>query len=288
MLEYIKIAFLYHWNLLGLATALAISFIFGRPDVLLPAFMALEIVYLVVLCTRPRFQEAVDAEQHKDNSKDHAVSSKEMLNKILTELNKQDLTRYERLRNLCLELRHIANRVKGNVQADLGSISDVQVNSINHLLWMYLKLLYSKNALESFFKTINEKEIQDRIKHTINRLRAIKPGDNNNETKAITRASLMDTLKISKKRLGNYRICKEKYNFIKLELERLNIKITSLAEMGINRQDPNLITAEINVVSSSIEKTEKAMDELYFITGLSTHDEEPPDLLAQARNNEIV
>ena len=32
--------------------------------------------------------------------------------------------------------------------------------------------------------------------------------------------------------------------------------------MGINRQDPNLINSEINVVSYSIEKTEKAMNEL--------------------------
>ena len=99
--------------------------------------------------------------------------------------------------------------------------------------------------------------------------------------------SLMDTLEISQKRLENYRICMEKHDFIELELERVNTKITSLAEMGINRQDPNLITSEINVVSSSIEKTEKSMDELDFIAGLSLQDEEPPDLLAEGKNKEI-
>jgi hypothetical protein len=33
------------------------------------------------------------------------------------------------------------------------------------------------------------------------------------------------------------------------------------------------------VVSSSIEKAERTMDELDFITGFSFQDEEPPDLL---------
>ena len=154
MFKYIKKAFLYHWNLLGVSTGMAISFISGRPDVLLPTFTALEVVYLAILSSRPRFQEAVNAEEYKKNL-NNSLSSKQELNQILSGLNKEDLKRYERLKNLCLELRHIANRVKGHIEEELEVISNVQVNSLNRLLWMYLKLLYSKNALESYFKTIN-------------------------------------------------------------------------------------------------------------------------------------
>ncbi len=254
MLKYIKKAFLFHWNLLGVATGAAIAFISGRPDVLLPAFTALEVVYLAILSSQPRFQEAVNTEEHKKNLK-HSLSSKQKLNQILSGLNKEDLKRYERLKNLCLELRLIADRVKGHIEEELEVISDVQVNSINRLLWMYLKLLYSKNALESYFKTINMKEIKEHIELTKKRLEEIGSKSKNVGTEAIRRVSLMDTLDISQKRLENYRTCMEKYEFIELELERLNTKITSLAEMGINRQDPNLINSEINVVSSSIEKT---------------------------------
>ena len=286
MLKYIKKAFLFHWNLLGVSTGMAISFISGRPDVLLPAFTALEVVYLAILSSCPRFQEAVNAEEHKKNL-NNSLSSKQELNQILSGLNKEDLKRYERLKNLCLELRHIANRVKGHIEEELEVISNVQVNSINRLLWMYLKLLYSKNALESYFKTINMKEIKEHIELTKKRLEGIGSKSKNVGTEAIRRVSLMDTLEISQKRLENYRICMEKYDFIELELERVNTKITSLAEMGINRQDPNLITSEINVVSSSIEKTEKSMGELDFIAGLSLQDEEPPDLLAEGKNKEI-
>ena len=183
-------------------------------------------------------------------------------------------------------MRHIADRIKGTIKTELEVISDVQVNSINRLLWMYLKLLYSKNALESYFKAINVDEIQARIKHANERLEAMGPEDNDSETEAKRRESLMDLLKTSRKRLENYRISTDNYDFIGLELERLYSKITSLAEMGINQQDPNLITNEISVVSSSIEKAERTMDELDFITGFSFQDEEPPDLLVDLNMEE--
>jgi len=240
---------------------------------------------LAGLSSNPRFQDAVIAAERK-NEKAMRSSSSTKLNRILTALDKKDRSRYEGLKDLCLELRHIADRIKGTIKTELEVISDVQVNSINRLLWMYLKLLYSKNALEAYFKAINVKEIQARIKGAKERLEAMGPEDNDSEAEAKRRESLMDLLKTSQKRLENYRISTDNYDFIGLELERLYSKITSLAEMGINQQDPNLITNEISVVSSSIEKAERTMDELDFITGFSFQDEEPPDLLVDLNMEE--
>jgi hypothetical protein len=287
LLKYIKKAFLYHWNLLGVATGAVVAFISGYPDVVLPVIAALELIYLVGLSSNSRFQDAViAAERKKEEAIRSSSSSSTRLNQILTALNNEDRSRYERLKDLCLELRHIADRIKGTIKTELEVISDVQVNSINRLLWMYLKLLYSKNALESYFKAINVNEIKARIKRAEERLDAMGPEDNDSEVEAKRRESLLDTLKTSRKRLKNYRISTDNYDFIGLELERLYSKITSLAEMGINQQDPNLITNEISVVSSSIEKAERTMDELDIITGFSFQDEEPPDLLVDLNMEE--
>jgi len=285
LIKYIKKAFLYHWNLLGVATGAAVAFVSGYPDVILPVLAALELIYLAGLSSNSRFQDAVIAAERK-NEKAIRSSSSTKLNRILTALDNEDRSRYEGLKDLCLELRHIADRIKGTIKTELEVISDVQVNSINRLLWMYLKLLYSKNALESFFKAINVNEIEARIKRAQERLEAMGMEDNDSEADAKRRESLMDTLQTSQKRLENYRISTENYDFIGLELERLYAKITSLAEMGINQQDPNLITNEISVVSSSIEKAERTMDELDFITGFSFQDEEPPDLLVDLNMEE--
>jgi hypothetical protein len=177
LLKYIKKAFLYHWNLLGVATGAAVAFVSGYPDVILPVLAALELIYLAGLSSNSRFQDAVIAAERK-NEKAIRSSSSTKLNRILTALDNEDRSRYEGLKDLCLELRHIADRIKGTIKTELEVISDVQVNSINRLLWMYLKLLYSKNALESYFKAINVDEIQARIKHANERLEAMGPEDN--------------------------------------------------------------------------------------------------------------
>jgi hypothetical protein len=211
LLKYIKKAFLYHWNLLGVATGAAVAFVSGYPDVILPVLAALELIYLAGLSSNSRFQDAVIAAERK-NEKAIRSSSSTKLNRILTALDKKDRSRYEGLKDLCLELRHIADRIKGTIKTELEVISDVQVNSINRLLWMYLKLLYSKNALESYFKAINVDEIQARIKHANERLEAMGPEDNDSETEAKRRESLMDLLKTSRKRLENYRISTDNYD----------------------------------------------------------------------------
>jgi hypothetical protein len=285
LLNYIKKAFFYHWNLLGVATGVALAFISGYPEVVLPALAAMEILYLAVLSSNPRFQDAVIAGENTHQQKRQSQKALQ-LEKILASLTREDRNRYERLKNLCLELRNIADRVKGGVKNELGGISDVHLNSINHLLWMYLKLLYSKNALESYFKAIIVEDIQNRIERTEQRLEAMGPSTNDRETDVIRRESLADTLKTCHKRLKNYRTARDNYHFIELELERLNSKIASIAEMGINRQDPNLITGEISIVSSAIEQTEKSMEELDVFTNMSLPDEDPPDLLIDHENME--
>lgn len=281
MVKYIRKAFYFHWNLLALATGIAVGIISGRPDVVFPALLALEVLYLAFLSSNKRFQDAVDAELRK-MEEGVQLSSEQKLERILATLNNQDRRRYHRLKDLCLELRRIADKVKSGTEAELAVRSNVQVNNINRLLWMYLKLLYFKNALESFFAAINEEDIKARIHRTKKRLEAMGPESQDTEKEALRRKSLLDTLGTSLRRLENYKISMDNYDFIGLELERLHSKIASLAEMGINRQDPNLINSEIDVVTSSIEQTEKAMSELDFLDGLSTQDEDPPALLGES------
>jgi hypothetical protein len=85
LLKYIKKAFLYHWNLLGVATGAAVAFISGYPDVVLPVIAALELIYLAGLSSNPRFQDAVIAAERK-NEETIRSSTNTKLNKILTAL----------------------------------------------------------------------------------------------------------------------------------------------------------------------------------------------------------
>ena len=288
MFKYIKKAFFFHWNLLAVASGIAAGILSGQPDVFLPILAALEVAYLALLSSHPRFQDAVNGEIHKITKGD-TFSSDQKVRRILTTLNKSDRTRYEQLKDLCLRLQHISRRVKRSTETNMPVMSGVHVNSINRLLWIYLKILYSKNAMDAFFKTIDVEDIKSRIERTRKRLKAMGPEDQDRESQALRRKSMKGTLATACSRLKNYEKSMENYEFIELELERLYSKIASLAEMGINRQDPNLINSEIDVVSSSIEKTEKAMSDLDLITGIPIQDEEPPILLEEyARTDEVI
>ncbi|MBW2700765.1 MAG: hypothetical protein JRF33_08070 [Deltaproteobacteria bacterium] len=278
--KYIKRAFIQHWNLLALAAGTAIGFVSGHPDVVLPLVAAVEVVYLAGLATHPKFQKAIDAEAHKANKGQEATRTAEKSRVMLEALKPEDRQRFEKLRGLCFHLKRISQGIKGSPEQNTGIIEDMQSSGINRLLWLYLKLLYSKGALENFFDTIDENEIQRHVEKAEKRLKELgDPVENESMTKTKQRKSLADTLATSKKRLDNYSRATEKHEFIELELDRLYTKIASLGEMGINRQDASTITSEVDTVSASVQQTEKAMSELEFLSGLETTDDAPPQLL---------
>ena len=286
--KYIKKAFSFNWNLLALAAGSALGFISGHPDVVLPLVAASEVLYLAGLSTHSKFQAAVDAEEHKAEQLQSTAKSAEKAEAMLRGLSDNDRLRFEKLRGLCTQLSKISRVVKGETVGETpGPVDGLQMESINRLLWIYLKLLYSKNALEQFFATIDEDEIRRAIDKATQRLAALGPASESEKPgEAKRRKSLQDTLATSQARLDNYERAQDNHEFIELELDRLYTKIAGLGEMGINRQDPNSITQEVDAVSASVQQTEKAMGELEFLTGLTSQDEGAPSLLGEEQTVE--
>jgi hypothetical protein len=280
LLSYLKRAFLLKWNLLALGVAAVAGIISGRPDVALPIVAAGELLYLGALSVHPRFQAAIDAEAHKAHSADAAAEAEARRRAILEALPREDRSAYERLRRQCVELRAIASRVAGAADADgAAPVSGAQASGVNRLLWIYLKLLYSKSAIERFLQTIDVRTIERDIVRAEDRLAELGPAEQDTPTSGRRRASLQDQIDTSRLRLANHAKALENYEFIKDELVRLSTKIAGLSEMSINRQDPNFITSEVDSVAASVQSSERAMSELDFLTGFGRVDEETPELL---------
>lgn len=231
---YIKKAFLFHWNLLAVGAGTLLSFISGRPDVVLPLLAAGEVVYLALLSTHPKFRDAVDAENLKlrqGSQQEEALRKSKMM---LSALSYDDRQRYERLRSLCIQLRKIAKGVAGEPEHEVAVIDDIRSSGINKLLWIYLKLLYSKASLEKFFKTIDEREIESEIEKLKARIEELGPEEEDSPSESKQRKSLVDTFNTSELRLKNYRLARENYRLIQIELDRLYSKIAGLSELSIN------------------------------------------------------
>ena len=56
-------------------------------------------------------------------------------------------------------------------------------------------------------------------------------------------------------------------------------KIQALAEMAVNRQDPDFLSSQVDSAAESMRQTEKAVSELQHLTGLADELEEPPAIL---------
>lgn len=286
-LTYLKAAFLNRWNLLFFCAAQTLGLIAGKPDVIGPLVLAVELVYLSVISMNERYQTLIDAQEGRSARDAAAPSPDRSAMDLLRELSLDDQQRFQRLRNQCLELRRVAEGVKGRGgEQPSPVVTDIQIENINRLLWIYLKLLYSKKSLETFFRTIREKDLQEEFARVQSRLAALGPEVEDTTHEVRQRMSLMDTHRTLDMRLKNYLAARENYDILQLELERLHSKISGIAEMGIHRQDTEQITSEIDVVSTSVMQTEKTFHELESLTGYSFGDGETPSLLTPGGKRE--
>jgi chemotaxis protein histidine kinase CheA len=282
LFKYIKTAFLAPWNLLAFGAGMAaatLSFDANLAMVIASLVAAGEIAYLGFLGTHPRFQKYVEAQEAKGKRSEATVGAQQALQQILTDLPAPARQRFEALRTRCLELRQIAVNLRDPSLAHTPlPLDEFQLEGLDRLLWIYLRLLFTQHALERFLIKTSEKELRQNIQTQESRLQAL-PADSGDPQRQRVRKSLEDNLETSRARLQNLQKARDHMELVKLEIERLETKIYSLSELAVNRQEPNFISEQVDQVATSMAQTERTMNELQFATGLSTAQEEVPQLI---------
>jgi hypothetical protein len=277
--DYLKEAFLFRWNLLFFLGGTAAAALTPFPDLLLPLVGAGELTYLAGLVSVPRFRAAIDAKVHAARQgaapagpapKIPAVS----LVTMLSGLPAAERSRFERLHGRCLEMRKIAAGVRGAAGEQTGSAEDIRTPGLDRLLWLFLRLLVSRTALDRFLKTMDEKEITSRPEDLRKSLAAAQAGGDDRVVR-----SLQDSIASAELRLDNLGRAKKNAEFVAVELDRIEGKIQALAEMSVNRQDPDFLSSQVDSAAESMKQTEKAVSELQHLTGLGDQLEEPPAIL---------
>lgn len=281
--KYIKTAFMNRWNLLWFGGAAAFALLTPMPEVVLAIASAVELTYLGLLGTHPKFQAYVDAQQAKEARAANSVSTQQTLERITKSLPKELLDRFSALKARCLELQQIA----GELQQTSPSNSPIplehfQIAGLDRLLWIHLRLLFTQFALYRFLKQTSEEQIQSDIKRLETGLADV-PASSASDKDQRVRKALEDNLQTSRDRLANLQRARDNFELVKLEIDRLENKIRSLSELAVNRQEPDYISGQVDQVAASMMETEKTMNDLRFVTGLDTVDEAPSLL-----QNEVV
>jgi hypothetical protein len=279
MSDYLKEAFLFRWNLLFLLGGTAAAAMTPLAPVLLPLVAAGELTYLTGLVSIPRFRAAIDAKVHaagKAAGPAPPAPPPVSLVAMLAGLPGDARARFERLHGRCVEMRGIAAGVRGAAGDQAASGEEIRTPGLDRLLWLFLRLLLSKAALDRFLQTMNEQEIIARLAELRKKLESAKGGDERDDR--IGR-SLQDSMASAELRLDNYGRAKKNAEFVSIELDRLEGKIQALAEMAVNRQDPDFLSSQVDSAADSMRQTEKAVSELQHLTGLADQLEEPPAIL---------
>jgi hypothetical protein len=277
MQDYLREAFLFRWNLLFFLGGAAAAAMAPLSAALLPLVAAGEIVYLAGLVSVPRFRAAIDAKVHASGGATPdapPAQPAQSLVTMLAGLPDDARTRFERLHARCLEMRGIAAGVRGAAGDQHGAPEEIRTPGLDRLLWLFLRLLLSKTALDRFLRTMNEQEITTRVAELRTSLATAQAGGDERIVK-----SLQDSIAMGELRLDNFGRAKKNAEFVAVELDRIEGKIQALAEMAVNRQDPDFLTSQVDSAAESMRQTEKAVSELQHLTGMADELMEPPSIL---------
>ena len=285
--KYLGAAFSWHWNLLAFGAGVVFAFLSGHPDIFLPLFGAAEIAYLGLLSTHPKFRKSVDARKYAGRGVGvQNIPTDDLMRQMRSGLKPEAWRKFEMLRDRCLHLDNLAKQFRGEHMQTSSASSEIQTASLERLLWMFLKLLYSVDALDRFLKGTDRSFLAE--KHTEAEA-GLKEAQEKKRHENIIR-SLQDQVATLHQRLENYDRAVENRDYLTLELERIEQKVSVISEMAINSRDTSDFTAQVDGITDGIAATEQAMRTLDVGPMLTREDpppilqrQEPPPLLSQKR-----
>ncbi len=272
VLTYLMAAFLWRWNLLIFGAGVAFSMLSPSPSMFFPLVAAVEIAYLGLLAPHPKFQKAVDARRRGAAEE---VNVRQVMDQIRKVLKHQAWERFERLRNRCKQLNDLAVQFRGPDARQDPALFDLQSSSLERLLWLFLKLLYSQDALEGFLNSTDRTEIQRQIEVNEKSLELAK--SKGRSEKLLT--ALQDKLAILRQRLENYDRAKDNRDLLAIELDRIEQKVHAISEMMLNSRNTGDIGAQVDGIAEGVSVTEEALRGLDITPVLSQ--EQAPKFLSE-------
>lgn len=275
-IKYLKTAFATKWNLLFFGGAAAAAFISGFPGILLPLVFAGEVYYLASMLANERFRAAVEARDAKARRAAEVAGASQAYDRIRTNLPPALLRRFDELRDHCQKLVELAGSMRG---PDGGGPDRNALESLDRLLWGYLRMIWGANTLSDFLDRTDDGAIRARITDLERRLAKLAKDD---PATAAMRATLEDHLKTSRERLGNIEEARRKLDLVAAEIERMEAKIAALAESSVAKRDVTDIAQRVDEVAEGMRKTDETMRQLQLPPELEDLDQPPPMLREEA------
>ncbi len=246
--NYIREAFKVPYNLILLGGGLAAGLITMHPEVVWPIVAALEILYLLGVAQHPRFQNLVHS-RHAASEADAAAA--QAGERLLATLSPERRERFAKVRERCEELQRSLAQSRGGGQ--LGDIfGEQQTESVNKLLWAFLRALAHEQVLATFSTPARRSEIEES-------LRRVQADIGKTELSEAMRTALTESADVLKKRLENLASAEENLENLRARLLRMENSILLIQEKALTRSDPSFIESEVQAATAGLDTSEEML-----------------------------
>jgi hypothetical protein len=249
---------------------------FGLLGIMNPGFWVLgaglELGYLLLLATNPRFQRVVAARPLSDSHKEW----NQRIQKLLARLDAGDRRLYDALSARCRSIIDLQLHTAAGEPQGLES----QADSLGRLSWMYLRLLVARQTLRHVLETSDDGDLQRRIA-------ALERQQRDPGTSDELRRSLAGQIEILTQRLQQRSDAVRKLAFIEAELERIAQQVELIREQAALSTDPELLSRRIDEIAATLGTTGQWIRDQQTVYGaMEDLLTEPPPLAPDARARE--
>ncbi len=270
--DYIRAAFVWKVPIKGLGQVplnLFLLPVFAVIGILNPGFWllggALEVAYLFSLAGNPRFQNLVQGMKLAQR-RGPPPKGEEKRVRLIAALDPASRSRYQALSGACASILTAAESGTGPVRGE-----ELESGGLGQLLWIFLKLLVSRQRISQILAQTSRKDIEAEIAATTERL------SKESQSSPLYR-SLTGTLDIQKKRLDNLIKADESLKITEAELERIEKQVALMREETSVSSDPELISVRLDGIVDSLQGTTKWMTEHDEIFSRLDSESLPPEL----------
>ena len=254
---------------------------FGLLGLLSPGFWAigagLELAYLFVLSTNRRFQNATDAAQRTHETQEGSAAK---MQKLLDHLIPPNRKRYDDLEQRCRAILE-QQRLHGDAAHELQG----QGEGLGRLLWIYLRLLASRQAFEGLLQDSVRADKSGRHGEPLEKriLRLERQLQDPPEEPEDLRKSLEGQLHIVQQRLQSQREAREKLDYLNAELARIEEQVELLREQAVLTADPGAVSHRIDQIAATLGGTNQWIRDQQQLYG-QVEDvlEEPPPIVVES------
>ncbi len=221
---------------------------FGLAGFFNPGFWLLGLALIVAMVggrsSSARFQKLIDAERIAARAEGAEVT----MQRAYERLQPASQSRYRALVMQCREILGLGD-------FDESKIADFRAGNLNQLLWLFLRLLSSRESIQDTLARVDRRQLQASIESVRTRVAGVADPEG-----ALAR-SLRATLEIQEKRLANLDTATNNLAVIDAELERIEQQVRLVREESAVSGSPEALSARLDSVSATLSETSRWMDQ---------------------------